>query len=73
MGDEDVFGRVDVDAVSAGAALAVLVVADGEAVDGDVVRVADVEGPEAGAAEERARNLDVGGLEDLTRRGRLAS
>ena len=50
VGDDDFAGGVDVDAVGGGA-LAAFVVADDDAVDGDVVRVEDLDGPEAGAFE----------------------
>jgi hypothetical protein len=46
--DEDVAGGVDVDAVG-GWAFAAFVVADGDAVESDVVGVEDLDGPEAGA------------------------
>ncbi|HTD95824.1 MAG TPA: hypothetical protein VK627_02815, partial [Edaphobacter sp.] len=62
VGDEDFAGGVDVDAVGGGAAAA-LVVADGDAVDGDVVGVENLDGPEAGALEEdAAAEVDVGGV-----------
>ena len=50
VGYEDFAGGVDVDAVGGGT-LAAFVVADDDAVDGDVVRVEDLDGPEAGALE----------------------
>ena len=62
MGDEDVAGRVDVDAVSGGA-FAALVIADRDAVDGDVVGVEDLDGPEAGAFEgNAAAEVDIRGV-----------
>jgi hypothetical protein len=62
VGDVDVVGGVDVDAVGGGAAAA-FVVADGEAVDGDIVRVEDLDGPEAGTLEgEAAPVVDVVGI-----------
>ena len=62
VGDVDVVGGVDVDAVGGGAAAA-FVVADDDAVDGDVVRVEDLDGPEAGALEgDAAAEVDVGGV-----------
>ena len=62
VGDEDVAGGVDVDAVGGGA-FAAFVVADDDAVDGDVVRVEDLDGPEAGALEgDASAEVDVGGV-----------
>ena len=59
VGDEDVAGGVDVDAVGGGA-FAAFVVADDDAVDGDVVRVEDLDGPEAGALEgDASAEVDV--------------
>ena len=58
VGDEDVVGGVDVDAVS-GRTFAALVVADGDSVDDDVVGVEDLDGPEAGALEGDA-SAEVG-------------
>ena len=46
VGDEDVVGGVDVDAVGRGA-FAAFVVADDDAIDSDVVGVEDLDGPEA--------------------------
>ena len=60
--DEDVAGGVDVDAVGGGA-FAAFVVADGDAVEGDVVGVEDLDGPEAGTLEDdAAAEMDVGGV-----------
>ena len=62
VGDEDVVGGVDVDAVGGGA-FAAFVVADDDAVDGDVVRVEDLDGPEAGALEgDASAEMDVRGV-----------
>ncbi len=73
VGDFDVVGGVDVDAVGGGA-VAVFVVADGEAVDGDVVGVEDLDGPEAGAPEgETTAVVNVGGVLDEGETTRLAS
>ncbi len=60
VGDEDFRGGVDVDAVGGGA-FAAFVVADDDAVDSDVVRVEDLDGPEAGALEgDAAAEVNVG-------------
>jgi hypothetical protein len=73
VGDIDVVRRVDVDAVR-GWAAAAFVVADDEAVDGDVVGVEDLDGPEAGALQRQAAAVvDVVGVLDEERRTRLAS
>ena len=62
VSDEDVAGGVDVDAVGGGT-FAAFVVADDDAVNGDVVGVEDLDGPEAGALEENATaKVDAGGV-----------
>ena len=64
MRDVDVVRGVDVDAVRGGPAAA-FVVADGKAVDGDVVGVEYLDGPEAGALQsEAAAVVDVVGVLD---------
>ena len=62
VGDFDLARGVDVDAVSA-RAFAAFVVADDDAVDGDVVGVEDLDGPEAGALEsDSSAEVNVGGV-----------
>ena len=59
VGDVDIARGVDVDAVGGGA-VAVLVIADDEAVDDNIVGVEDLDGPEAGALQgEAAAVVDV--------------
>jgi len=62
VSDDDFVRGVDVDAVGRGT-FAAFVVADDDSIDGDVVGVEDLNGPEAGALEvDASAEVDVGGV-----------